>query len=63
LVASFVFVLFSCDCIVLDELIDQICFGDDPEGISPFLDEIFADLVVRAAGRSVPKLNFDQSKS
>jgi hypothetical protein len=32
--------LFSCDCIVLDELIDQIGFGDDPEGISPFLDEI-----------------------
>jgi hypothetical protein len=28
---------------VLDDLIDQIGFDDDPEKISPFLDEIFAD--------------------
>jgi hypothetical protein len=48
---------------VLDELIDQIGFDDDPERISPFLDEIFADLVVRAADQSVPKIHFDQSKS
>ena len=51
---------------VLDELIDQIdpgVLGDSSEGIAPFLDEIFADLVIKAANRSVPKLNFDQSKS
>jgi len=47
---------------VLDELIDQIdpgVLGDSSEGIAPFLDEIFADLVIKAANRSVPKLNFD----
>jgi hypothetical protein len=48
---------------VLDELIDQVGFDGDPEGISPFLDEIFAGLVVRAADRSIPKLNYDHGKS
>ena len=51
---------------VLDELIDQIdpgVLGNDSERVAPFLDEIFADLVITAANRSVTKLNFDQSKS
>ena len=36
---------------VLDEMIDQIGFDDTPEKISPFLDEIFADLVYKSASR------------
>ena len=48
---------------VLDELIDQVGFDGDPGGISPFLDEIFAGLVVKAADRSIPKLNYDHGKS
>ena len=51
---------------ILDELIDQIdpgVLGNDSERVAPFLDEIFAGLVIKAANRSVLKLNFDQSKS
>ena len=48
---------------VLDEMIDQFDFEDSPEGISPFMDEIFARLVMNAANHSVPKLNYDKSKS
>ena len=47
---------------VLDDSIDQIGF-DEPEKMTPFLDEIFADLVVRVADQSVLKIHFDQSKS
>ena len=34
---------------VLDEMIDQFDYENSPEGISPFLDEIFAGLVMKAA--------------
>ena len=44
-------------------MIDQFDFEDSPEGISPFMDEIFAGLVMNAANHSVPKLNYDKSKS
>ena len=44
-------------------MIDQFDFEDSPEGISPFMDGIFARLVMNAANHSVPKLNYDKSKS
>jgi hypothetical protein len=44
-------------------MIDQIGFDDTPEKISPFLDEIFADLVYKSADQVIPKLMNVQVKS
>jgi hypothetical protein len=45
---------------VLDEMIDQFDFEDSPEGISPFLDEIFAGVSFGFMFMDQPRGNFSQ---